>query len=338
MTENIEMDNKVTSQTLGKPKREMSIDWEDLFSRYGTLLALIAVFIVFALLEPRFLSSRNLINVLRQVSALAVVASGLTICVAAGEFDLSVGTVASLAGILVAGVMVRQGQAFEVALVAALISGILFGVIFGILVTIFRVPSLIATIGGSSIALGVNYAYAGGDSIYGQMPDSFKFIGQGFVGPLPFSVPIAVTVVIVLWFFLNKSRAGRYIIATGANPKAAKLSGINTNYYRFLGLVVSGFFAAMAGIMLTSYQGAAQPQGAESYTMDALAAVFLGMTTIKRGQANIVGTIIGVLTLGIINNGLNMVGAPFYLQNMVRGGILVFAVLLAVRREEIRFF
>ncbi len=140
------------------------------------------------------------------------------------------------------------------------------------------------------------------------------------------------------YFFLNKSRVGRYIIATGANAKAAKLSGIRTNQYRFLGLVISGFFAVMAGIVLTSYLGAAQPQGAEPYTMDALAATFLGMTTIKRGQANILGTIVGVLTLGVINNGLNIVGALFYLQNIVRGSILVFAVLLTVRREEIRFF
>ncbi len=145
-------------------------------------------------------------------------------------------------------------------------------------------------------------------------------------------------VLAVLYFFLNRSRAGRYIIATGANPKAARLSGISVNRYRFLGLVISAFFAALAGIMLTSYLGSAQPQGAEPYTMDALAAVFLGMTTIKRGQANILGTVIGVLTLGILNNGLNMVGAPFYLQNIVRGGTLIFAVLLAVRREEIRFF
>ncbi len=315
-----------------------TIDWEDIIARYGTVLALIVVFIAFALLEKRFVSSRNLINILRQVSTLAVVAGGLTICVAAGEFDLSVGAVASLSGIFVAGMMVRQGQGMVVAILVALASGVAFGVGFGLLVTLFRVPSLIATIGGSSIALGVNYAYAGGDSIYGRMPESFKFIGQGFVGEIPFTVIIALVVIAGLYVFLNNFRIGRYIIATGANPKAAKLSGIHTNRYRFLGMVISGFFAALAGIMLTSYLGSAQPQGADAYTMDALAAVFLGMTTIKRGQANMLGTVIGVLMLGIINNGLNLVGAPFYLQNMVRGGVLIFAVLLAVRREEIRFF
>ncbi len=329
---------KVEQAPTARRLRLPAVDWEDFIARYGTVLALVAVFVAFWILEGRFVSGRNLLNILRQVSTLAVVAGGLTICVAAGEFDLSVGTVASLAGILVAGLMVRQEQTFEVALVVALLSGAAFGTLFGFIVTVFRVPSLIATIGGSSIALGVNFAYAGGDSIYGQMPAAFKFIGQGFVGGVPFAVILALGVLLIQYLFLNKTRAGRYVIATGANPKAAKLSGINTERYRFLGLVCSGFFAALAGVMLTSYLGSAQPQGADPYTMDALAAVFLGMTTIKRGQANILGTLVGVLTLGVINNGLNMVGAPFYLQNMVRGGILIFAVLLAVRREEIRFF
>lgn len=315
-----------------------SIDWEDLLSRYGTVVALVIIFIVFALMEQRFISSRNLINILRQVSTLAVVAGGLTICIAAGEFDLATGAVASLSGILVAGLIVRQEQSVVVAVLVALAVGAAFGLLFSLLVTRFRVPSLIATIGGSSIALGVNFAYAEGDSIYGRLPESFEFIGQGFVGPIPFTVVLAAIVVALLYLFLNFTKAGRYVIATGANPKAAKLSGIKTGRYRTIGLVTSGVCAALAGIMLTSYLGAAQPQGAAQYTLDSLAAVFLGMTTIRRGQANILGTIIGVLTLGILNNGLNMVGAPFYLQEIVRGGVLVFAVLLAVRREEIRFF
>ena len=236
----------------------LSWDWDDIISRYGTVLALIVIFVAFWILESRFVSGRNLLNILRQISTLSVVAGGLTVCVAAGEFDLSVGTVASLSGILVAGMMVRQQQGVGVALLVALAAGIAFGVAFGFIVTVFRVPSLIATIGGASIALGANFAYAGGDSIYGQMPPAFQFIGQGFVGGIPFTVILALAVLAVLYFFLNRSRAGRYIIATGANPKAARLSGISVNRYRFLGLVISAFFAALAGIMLTSYLGSAR--------------------------------------------------------------------------------
>ncbi len=314
----------------------------DFVNRYGTVLALIIVFALFAIVsafqEGRFLSSDNLINILRQVSTLAIVASGLTVAVAAGEFDLSVGQVASLAGILIAGLIVRQQQAWGLALVGSLGAGLIAGMLTGLLVTRFRIPSLITTMGMGLIAVGVNYAYAKGDSIYGRLPQEYTFVGTGKIGPIPFVVIVSAVVVSVLYIFLNYTRTGRYILATGGNPTAARLSGININRYRLIALMLSGFCAAMGGSILVSYLGSAQPSGADPYTLDSLAAVFLGMTTIRRGQANILGTIVGVLILGIINNGLNLVGAPFFLQSIVKGAVLILAVSLAVRREEIRFF
>lgn len=318
--------------------RDRGIEVSHFISKYGTLIVLVLVFAGFSLLSPRFLTAENLINVLRQVTTLSIVAAGLTVCIAAGEFDLSVGMVASLAGIIVSGLIVRQEQATVVALAAALGTGVAFGLLNGLLVTRARIPSLITTLGTAAIALGVNFAYAKGDSIYGRLTPGFVFIGQGFVGPLPFSVIIAAAVVLSLYFFLVRTRPGRYVVATGGNITAARLSGIDVNLYRLLGMLVSGTSAALAGIVLTSYLGTGQPTGAEPYTLDGLAAVFLGMTTIRPGQANMLGTIIGVLILGVINNGLNLVGAPFYLQNMVRGGMLIVSVSLAVYREEIRFF
>ncbi len=311
-------------------------------SRFGTVLALFIIFALFTIIssfqEGRFLTSQNLINILRQVATLAIVASGLTVAVAAGEFDLSVGQVASLTGILMAGLIVRQEQPWGVALICALGVGLLTGMITGLLVTRFKIPSLITTLGMGLIAVGVNYAYARGDSIYGRLPDEYTFVGTGTIGPIPFVVIVAATVVAALYIFLNYTRTGRYILATGGNPTATRLSGININKYRLIALMLSGFCAAMGGCILVSYLGSAQPSGADPYAMDSLGAVFIGMTTIRRGQANILGTIVGVLILGIINNGLNLVGAPFFLQTIVKGSVLILAVSLAVRREEIRFF
>jgi len=310
----------------------------DILGTYGTVIALLILVVVFWILAPQFISSNNIINLLRQISTLAIMATGLTVCIAAGEFDLSIGNVASLSGIVVSGMMVRQMEPAWMAILVALGCGVVFGLFSGVLVSYLRIPSLVATLGAGAIAVGVNFAYAKGDSIYGVFPSIFSFLGQGFVGPIPFAVIIATAFVIVFYIFLNKTRPGRYIVATGGNPTAARLSGINIKMYRLLGLLISGVSAAVAGIMLTSYLGTGQPTAGEVYLLDSLAAVFLGMTAFRPGQANIAGTLIGVLILGVLANGLNLVGAPFYLQNIIRGAILIFAVSLAVMREEIRFF
>jgi ribose transport system permease protein len=317
-------------------KTASSFDLSLFIARYGTIFALLILVVAFAIGSSNFLTSKNLINVMRQVSVLTVIACGITIAVASGEFDLSLGQIASLSMIVAAGLIVRQEQSTFVAILAAIAAGAVFGIVNGLLVTRARIPSLICTIGTGAIAVGVNYAYAKGDSIYGRIPASFSFIGQGFVGPVPFSVILSLIIWAILYFFLNHTRSGRYIVATGGNPTAARLSGVKISKYRMVGLFLSAVCAAIGGIMLSSYLGAAQPTGGDSYTMNCLAVVFLGMTTIKPGQSNMLGTLIGVLFMGVLNNGLNLVGAPFYAQNIIRGSVLILAVIMAVSREEIR--
>ena len=305
-------------------------------ARYGTIFALLLLVIAFSLTSDRFLTSRNIINILRQTSVLMIISAGITIAVASGEFDLSLGQIASMAMIIVMGLLIRQELGTVVAIIVTVSVGMMFGLLNGFLVTRGRIPSLICTIGTGAIAVGVNYAYAKGDSIYGRSPASFIYIGQGFVGPIPFSVILALIVLFVLYFFLNHTRVGRYIIATGGNATAARLSGVKVSNYRMVGLLISAICSALGGIVLASYLGAAQPTGGNVYTMNCLAVVFLGMTTIKPGQANMLGTLVGVMFMGVLNNGLNLVGAPFYAQNIIRGVVLIAAVSLAVSREEIR--
>lgn len=307
-------------------------------ARYGTAAAAVAIFIGFGLATDRFLTIGNLSNVLVQIAVLMVISSSLTVVLASGEFDLSVGQIASLSAVLVAGMLVWTGLPVVPAIVVAFLSGIVIGLFNGVLVAKLRIPSMIGTLAMGPIALGLNYAYTNGDSIYAVMPDSFYWIAKGkLLGFLPVPVIIAIIAAVSFHILLNRTRIGREIVATGANIHAARLSGIRVDRARIIAFALSGFGAALGGVMLTARLGTGQSGAGDAYLMDSLAAVFLGMTTYKPGRATVPGTIVGVLIIGMLDNGLNLLGAPFYLQNEVRGFVMIAAVGLAVMRSEIRF-
>ncbi|CAM5769321.1 ribose ABC transporter permease [Labrys miyagiensis] len=314
-------------------------DFSGLIARYGTVVAAVLIFIGFALATERFLSVGNLSNVLIQISVLMVISSALTVAVASGEFDLSVGFVASLAVVLVAGLIAWSGYSVAVAIILSMLAGVAVGLINGMLVTVLRIPSLIATLAMGPMVLGLNYAYTNGDSIYEPMPESFYYIAKGkLFEVIPVPVVIAVVIVIAFYVLLNRTRLGRNIIATGANIQAARLSGIKVNRARVVALVLSAMGAAIGGVMLTARLGSGQSGAGDAYLMDSLTAVFLGMTAFKPGRATVQGTLVGVVIIGMLNNGLNLLGAPFWVQNEVRGLVMLAAVSLAVLTTEIRFF
>ena len=210
-------------------------------AKYGTVVAAVLVFVVFSIASNRFLSFDNLSIVLVQISVLMVVSSGLTVAVASGEFDLSIGQVTSLAGVLVAGLLVWARLPVALAILLTILSGIAIGFVNGVLITRLRVPSMIATLAMGPIALGLNYAYTNGDSIYALMPDSFYYISKGMIlGFIPAPIAIAIIVAIVFYVMLNKTRLGRGIVATGANIQAARLSGIKVDRSRIVAMVLSG--------------------------------------------------------------------------------------------------
>jgi simple sugar transport system permease protein/ribose transport system permease protein len=330
------MDASAPAITARAPGRDRRVAF---LSRYGTVLAALAIFATFALASPRFVSATNIGNVLVQISVLMVISSGLTVAVASGEFDLSVGEVASLSGVLSAGLMVWSNLPVALAIVLPLLAGLVVGVVNGLLVTRLRIPSLIATLAMGPIALGINYAYDGGDSIYASFPDSFYVIATGrLFGVVPVPIVIALVVVGAFHVLLNRTRLGRAVTATGANIQAARLSGIGVDGCRITALALSSLGAAMGGVMLTARLGTGQPGAGEPYLLDSLTAVFLGMTAFKPGRATVQGTLVGVVIIGMLDNGLNLLGAPFYLQNEVRGLVMIAAVSLAVLRGEIRFF
>jgi simple sugar transport system permease protein/ribose transport system permease protein len=320
-------------------QKPRSMDWANFFSRYGTVLAAVLIFVGFSAFSPRFLTVNNLTNVLVQISSLTVVASALTVAVVSGEFDLSVGEVAGLSAILVAGLLVWSHQPVYLAIPLAVLSGVVIGIVNGLLVTWLRIPSLIATLGMGPVALGFNYSYSNGDSIYAQMPDAFYYLSTGkLFGFLPIPVIIAAIVVVLIYVLINHTRYGRATVATGTNIVAARLSGINVNRCRQIAMIISATGAGIAGVMLTARLGTGQPGAGEPYLLDSLTAVFIGMTAFRPGRASVEGTVIGVIIIGMLDNGLNLLGAPFYLQNIVRGVVMIAAVALAVLRGEIRFF
>jgi len=325
------------SATTSAPARH--IEWSQLAARYGTLGAALLIFAVFAGTSSQFTSAANIGNILVQISVLMVISSGLTVAVASGEFDLSVGQVAGLSSVLVAGLMVWSGLPIALAIALSVLSGVVIGVVNGLLVTRLRIPSLIATLAMGPIALGANYAYDGGDSIYASFPPAFYFIATGRIGGVvPVPTVIALVVVAAFYVLVNRTRLGRAVVATGSNLQAARLSGIDVDRCRVVALTLSAFGAAMGGVMLTARLGTGQPGAGEPYLLDSLTAVFLGMTAFKPGRATVEGTLVGVIIIGMLDNGLNLLGAPFYLQNEVRGVVMIAAVSLAVLRGEIRFF
>jgi len=320
-------------------RRRANINLVGLASRYGTVVAAVVIFIAFATLSDKFMSFNNVSNVLVQISVLMITSSGLTIAVASGEFDLSVGEVASLSSMLVAGLIVWNGRSLPVAILLPVLAGAAIGAINGLLVARLRIPSMIATLAMGPIALGLNYAYDGGDSIYAPMPDNFYYIATGrLFSVVPVPIVIALTIVMIFYVLLNWTRLGRTIVATGSNIQAARLSGIAVNRARQIALTCSGVGAALGGVLLTARLGTGQPGAGEPYLMDSLTAVFLGMTTFKPGRATVQGTLVGVFIIGMLDNGLSLMGAPFYAQNIVRGIVMIAAVSFAVLRGEMRLF
>lgn len=307
-----------------------------LLTKYGTLLALIVIFILLAIAAPRFLTADNLSNVLVQISTLMVIASGLTVVVASGEFDLSVGAVAGLAGVLVTGLLVSVTSNVALAILGGLAAGALLGLLNGVLVAYVRLPSLISTLGMISVVTGVNQWFTKGKAVYGGLPSWFSFPGRGSIFGVPVPIIIMIIIVIISYVLLEQTATGRHLYTIGANPDVARLSGISVQLKKVWALVFCGICAALAGIVLASRLGSGQPAAGDNFLMDGLAAVFLGMTAFTLGQANMKGTVVGTLIIGVLRNGFNLLGWPYYIQDIAMGTVMIGAVTVAVFKGTVR--
>ena len=285
------------------------------------LVGLIVVSTVMAFASDNFFSIDNIVNVLRQQSIIGILAIGMTFVILTGGIDLSVGAVMALCGTLGAGVMVNMGLPGGVGLLAMIVVGILFGLFNGLLVAWGKMPAIIVTLATMLIARGLGLVYSGGYPVSG-LPGWISWFGIGRIGGIPAPIIIMVILYALAWILLQRTSFGRHVYAIGGNETAANLSGVNTKRIKLIVFMISGFASAMAAIILTGRLMSGQP-GA-----DAIAMVVLGGTAIAGGRGLILGTLIGAVLLGIINNGLNLMGINPYLQDVIKGFIILLAIYI----------
>jgi ribose transport system permease protein len=294
------------------------------FVAVSRVVAIAAIVIVLAILSPQFLTWGNFVNVLRQASLQFLIASGLTIVVLTGGIDLAVGAVLGLAACLSAS-LISQGQVGW-GIASALLAGLACGSVNGVLVTYGRIPAFIATYGMLWIAHGLGYVFMKGEVIYG-LPDAFRFIGAGFVGPIPVPVIVAAALLVALHAMLHRTVLGRAIYAIGGNPTAARLSGMPVTRRLITVYALSGLLAGFAALVVIARVNAADSSLGEDMLLPAIAAVCLGGTSLFGGVGGIVGTAIGALILALVVNGMNLLGVETFWQNGVMGTIILASVL-----------
>ncbi len=297
------------------------------FGRYGALLVLGVLVVGTSLLEPTtFATYDNFINILNQSALSAIIAMGLTFALVTGEFDLSIGNVASLSGVVCLSTMVNQDIGIVAALVLAVAIGALVGLVNGLVVTLLNVNALVATLGIGTVAVGVNYAVAGGTPIGLPDPGGFIQLTLGRFLGIPYPVFMMFGLAAILWFILNRTVLGQSMQAVGGNPVAAQLSGIRVDRVRVFAFVICGICAALTGILLASRTGSAAVSGGDSYLLAAFAAAFFGSAVLRDGEFHVLGTLVGVITVSVGFNAIALIGLETYWQYLFQGLLLILGV------------
>lgn len=294
------------------------------------LIGLILVSILMGVASDNFFQLSNIMNVLRQVSIVGILAVGMTFVILTGGIDLSVGAVMALAGTIAAGLMVN-GVMPPFAILGGLGVGLGFGVVNGVLVAWGRMPAIIVTLATMGIARGFGLMYSGGYPISG-LPSWFAWFGTGWIGPVPVPVIIMFVVYFIAWIILERTGFGRHIYAVGGNEQATRLSGVRVNRVKLAVYTISGLTSSIAAVILTARLMSGQPNAGMGFELDAIAAVVLGGTAIAGGRGSIIGTLIGAVLLGILNNGLNLIGIDPYVQNVIKGVIILLAIYISRER------
>jgi ribose transport system permease protein len=299
------------------------------FGRFGVLAAFALTFVFFAVARTdTFLVGDNLKAVVTEAAPLAILAFGLTVVLSMNDFDLSITSMAGLAGAVAVSLMSTSGTSWIVAVLVALAVGVAVGVINGGLVAYAGASSFVITLAMGTFLVGVEFAVTNQNTIFENIPLAYTELTSRQLFGFSLQVYIALAVLILVYLLMDRSEVGRYMRAIGGNKDAAHLSGINVKRLRLVGFVIVGVLAALTGILLTSQAGSTTPNMATGMLLPAFAAAFLGSAAFRPGEFNVFGTLLGVLFLGVIQNGLTLMSASTAAINMVQGGILAFAVLL----------
>lgn len=297
-----------------------------------SLCGLIVLCILMCFVSDRFMTMNNITNIARQVSINAIIASGLTLVILTGGIDLSVGAVMALSGTFVAGAMIA-GYSPVLAVLIGLAVGIVAGFINGFLVAYAHMPAFIVTLAMMEIPRGIALLYTGGYPLSG-LPKSFAILGKGSIAGIQTPILVMFMVYVMVYIVLNQLPFGRYVYAIGGNEEAVRLSGIKVPKFKMLVYAISGLTASVSGVVLSSRLMSGQPNSGIGYELDAIAAVILGGTDIAGGKGHIVGTLIGAMILGVLNNGLNLMGVSPYSQKVLKGAIIILAIYISSSRQK----
>ncbi|QUH27270.1 ribose ABC transporter permease [Serpentinicella alkaliphila] len=303
---------------------------KEFLKKNKSLIVLLVFCFIIAFINPRFLTVSNILNILRQTSINSVIATGMTFVILTGGIDLSVGSTLALSGAIAAS-LISQGTYVYLAVIIALAIGVGIGALNGLLISKGKLQPFIATLGVMTLIRGLTLVFTDGRPIStGNTINSTAFsnIGSGYFLKIPLPIYIMIIVFLIAYIVLRYNRVGRYVYALGCNEEATIYSGINTDRIKILVYTISGFLAALGGIIITARLSSAQPQAGTGYELDAIAAVVLGGTSLAGGIGGITGTIIGALIIGVLNNSLNLMNVSSYYQLLLKGLVILVAVLL----------
>ncbi|MCG2837514.1 ribose ABC transporter permease [Photobacterium sp. WH77] len=322
----------MSTKTLSQPTEAREKKWSSKawLIEQKSLIALLLLIAVVSFLNPNFFTADNILNILRQTSVNAIIAVGMTLVILTAGIDLSVGSVLALCGAFAASLIAIEVPVL-IAVPTALLAGAALGAISGIIIAKGKVQAFIATLVTMTLLRGVTMVYTDGRPVstgFTDTADAFAWFGTGYVLGIPVPVWLMVVVFAAVWYLLNHTRFGRYVYALGGNESATRLSGINVDRVKIGVYAICGLLAALAGIIVTSRLSSAQPTAGMGYELDAIAAVVLGGTSLMGGKGRIMGTLIGALIIGFLNNALNLLDVSSYYQMIAKAVVILLAVLV----------
>lgn len=295
------------------------------FSQLFVYLILVVVIVFFTLATDSFMTSKNILNICRQVSMIGICSVGMTMVLLTGGIDIGCGSVIALSGVVSAKLMIDASMPVIPAMIVGVIVGILCGFVNGIAVAEFKVPALITTLAMQSIARGIAYILTAGIPIY-DLPVSVKYLAQNYFLGIPIPVYVMAAMFLLGWWMLEVTSFGRHVYAIGGNEEVARLSGINVFWRKVQVYALSGFFAGLSGVIMLSRINSGQPSTAEGFEMDVITGAVLGGVSVAGGEGRIVNVIAGVLIMGMLSNGMTLMNLDEYWQKVAKGVVLLFAV------------
>lgn len=314
--------------------KKAKLSFANLYSTYGVFFILVIEFLIFSLASKSFLTLGNILSVGRQMSFTGIAAIGMTLVMLTGGIDISVGSMLAMAGVLCAKLSADVGLPLWIAVVITLLIGALFGLINGAAVTRLHIPALIATLATQTILKGIAYLLTNAVPVK-NLSATYKFLGQGYIfGVIPVPLIITVALYVLAWWYLDKTYLGRRVYLSGGNEEAARLSGINTKWTITGTYVFSGVFAAIAGVLMVARLGSGQPSVGSGFEMDVITATVLGGISVNGGKGKVVNVFVGACIMGVLANGMTMLNINQYLQWIINGLVLLFAVTMSNLRKS----